>query len=354
MIAAVSTAMAIMALGGSMDPGPDARDLGSRQLAGQRIVTAFPGQSPPRELERMIGEGRVAGVILFADNFDSEAEAEKLANRLRGIRRPRGLRQPLLISIDQEGGMVKRLPGPPTMSAEAIGRAGPAEATRQGRNTGDYLDRIGVNLNFAPVLDLGISGGEIERTDRAFNSRAPAVARVAIPFAQAMQEQGVAASAKHFPGFGRAGANTDDSAQVIRAGRKRLRADDERPFRAFAKGAGSVVMLSNAVYPALDRRRPAGLSRPVASGELRREAGFGGVSITDSLDAAATTQIGPPEQLANMAARAGTDLLLFTSLDSATRAAKSLARGLRSGDLDRKRFRTSVERTLSLRASLRD
>ena len=113
-------------------------------------------------------------------------------------------------------------------------------------------------------------------------------------------------------------------------------------------------MLANAIYPALDPDRPAGLSRAVASHELRRVAGFGGVSITDSLlDAAAITAIGSPEQVARMGARAGTDLLLFTSLASAQRAGESMARELRGGRLDRGRFRISVGRVLELRDSLR-
>jgi len=112
-------------------------------------------------------------------------------------------------------------------------------------------------------------------------------------------------------------------------------------------------MLANAIYPALDPNRPAGLSRAVASHELRRVAGFGGVSITDSLDAAAISAVGSPEQVARMGARAGTDLLLFTSLASAQRAGTSMARELRSGGLDRGRFRASVVRVLKLRDSLR-
>ena len=203
----IATLAALLALAGSGPPAQAAGELpglGDRQLAGQRIVTGFQGESPPAPLVRMIGEGRVAGVILFSQNFDSESEARALIDRLRAVRRPRGLRQPLLVSVDQEGGLVKRLPGPPTESAAAMGAGTSEAAARQGQRTGNYLDGLGFNLNFAPVLDLAIPGGDIERTDRGFSGAAAGVIRTALPFARAMGRQGVAATAKHFPGFGRA------------------------------------------------------------------------------------------------------------------------------------------------------
>lgn len=354
MIALFAAALAILAPGGQAQSPEQVPKMSDRQLAGQRIVTSFPGQSPPPALRRMIRDGRVAGVILFAFNFDSEAEARALITDLRDIPRPKKLRQPLLISIDQEGGLVKRLPGPPTMSAETMGANGPRTAGRQGRKTGAYLKDLGINLNLAPVLDLGIPGGEIERANRAFAPHPGGVIEAELAFADRMQAKGVAAAAKHFPGFGRARANTDDTRQVIETSRARLRKHDERPFRAFSREGGSVVMLSNAIYPALDPGTPAGLSRRIASRELRRVAGFDGVSITDSLNAAAISNEGSPAEVARRGARAGVDLLLFTGFGAAREASSSLARGLRGGELDRDRFRKSVGRALSLRADLRD
>jgi beta-N-acetylhexosaminidase len=353
-IAALVAAVAIAGSGVAAAQAPEpAGELGDRQLAGQRIVTGFEGESPPSELSKMIREGRVSGVILFADNFDTEAEAKRLVDSLRGIRRPEGLRKPLLIAVDQEGGLVKRLPGRPAASAASMGAAGSVASFEQGRSTGNYLDGLGINLNLAPVLDLGIPGGEIARTNRAFAKSPRGVIRTGVEFAKGLREGGVASAAKHFPGFGRATLNTDETSQRISAGAKRLRSEDERPFAAYAEEDGDMVMLANAVYPALDERKPAGLSREIASRELRREAGFDGVSITDSLDAAAITAIGSPAKVGELGAKAGTDVLLFTSLDSAAQAQKALARDLRAGRLKRERFEKSVGRILDLRESLR-
>lgn len=316
--------------------GPDTTGLSAEQLAGQRFVTGFEGGSVPRWLERRIERGRLAGVVLFADNFDTVAEAKRLVDELRSIRRPAGLRQPLLVMVDQEGGMVKRLPGPPTMSAEQMGEAGAGVARRQGEKTGRMLREIGINVDLAPVLDIGFGGGEIADTHRAFGSRAALVTRAGNAFASGLRSKGIAATAKHFPGFGRARLNTDDARQTIDASAKRLRRSDERPFRAFAGRGGELVMLSLATYPALDRRLPAGLSKPIATGELRRRAGFDGVSITDSLDAAAAHAVGGTGKVARLAAKAGTDLLLYASGDSAQAGAKELSADLRRGRLGRR------------------
>lgn len=353
----IATLAALLALAGtgtsaSQGEGP-VRELDDRQLAGLRIVTGFEGESPPSSLVRMIRKGRVSGVILFSDNFDTESEAKTLIASLRDIRRPEGLRQSLLVAIDQEGGQVKRLPGPPAVSAASMGSAGRRESSKQGRRTGAYLDRLGFNLDLAPVLDLAIPGGEIRRTDRGFARSPSRVIRTGLAFAKGMRKHGVASAAKHFPGFGRARLNTDDESQKVRVSAKRLRDDDERPFVAYARQVGDVVMLANAVYPALDKRKPAGLSRTIAAHELRRRAGFEGVSITDSLDAAAITDIGSPGKVAEKGAKAGTDVLLFSKLSSAAEAGEALARDLRAGRLNRRGFHSSVRRILDLRASLR-
>lgn len=353
----IATLAALLALAGIGTPASQGEDpvsnLGDRQLAGLRIVTGFEGESPPSSLVRMIQEGRVSGVILFSDNFDTESEAKKLIASLNDIRRPEGLRQPLLIAIDQEGGQVKRLPGPPSISAASMGSAGRRESSSQGRRTGAYLHRLGVNLNLAPVLDLAVPGGEIQRTDRGFARSPSRVIRTGLAFARGMRKGGVASAAKHFPGFGRARLNTDDESQKVRTSAKRLRRDGERPFVAYARQVGDVVMLANAIYPALDENKPAGLSRPIASRELRRRAGFEGVSITDSLDAVAITEIGSPGKVAEMGAKAGTDVLLFSNLSSGAEASDALARDLRAGRLNRPGFHSSVRRILDLRASLR-
>jgi beta-N-acetylhexosaminidase len=328
-------------------------DLSPAQVVGQRIVVGFDGGRPSNALEDRIRRGRVAGVILFGDNIGGRGAAERLIDRLQSIDRPRGLRNPLLIMLDQEGGLVKRLPGPPRHSAEEMGRSGRGSCRREGAATGRSLERVGVNVNLAPVLDVARRGSAIEEERRSFGRDPRSVSRCANAFAAAMERRGVAATAKHFPGLGAAEANTDTAVQEIELSRRKLRRVDERPYRRFI-GAGaraSLVMMSSAIYPSFSGR-PAAFSRELATRELRRRLGFAGVSITDALDTVSAQAFGGPERVAREAAAAGSDLLLFTDLSDAGKASDSLRKALRKEKIDQHRFLASVERVLDLRAEL--
>jgi beta-N-acetylhexosaminidase len=351
-IAAVTTALSALALAGA--PPPQAADsLGDAQLIGQRLIAGFDGEAPPASLTKRIRAGRLAGVILFADNFDGRAEARRLIGRLQSIPRPAGLRSPLLIMADQEGGLVKRLPGPPTLSAEQMGEAGPPTCRKQGTATGSMLRRTGVTVDLAPVLDVARSGGAIDREHRAFGDRPAEVTRCGGASAAALARSGVSPTAKHFPGLGAARVNTDDAVQRIGISRRRLRHFDERPYGGFV-GSGAarrLVMVSSAVYTAFSDR-PAAMTPALATRELRGRLGFDGVSITDALETASTAAFGGPVRAARDAAAAGTDLLLFADVATAAEVAHALRADLRdAGPAGRERFRASARRVLELRRS---
>jgi len=344
------------ALGDSPKPEPEAEvkvasTLSAPRLAGERIVTGFRGTSVSAALARAVGEGRVAGVVLFAANFPSRAAGRRLIARLQAIRRPPSLRDPLLIMVDQEGGLVKRVDGAPTVSAEEMGRRGPAFSREQGRRTATNLRELGFNVDLAPVLDVARPGGTIAAAERGFGTTAARVAATAIPFAAGLQSGGVAATGKHFPGLGAAPANTDFAVQRLGLSKQTLRQVDEAPYGAFVAAGGDMVMLSTAIYPALSPL-PAAFSRRIASGELRRRLGFEGVSITDALETVAVRAFGSPAEAGVAAAGAGVDLLLFTDLAAAERARRALVARLRAGSLDRAEFEASAQRVLDLRHEL--
>jgi beta-N-acetylhexosaminidase len=341
-----------VALGDGSPTEPSAVSMLSlKQLAGERLVVGYPGAEPPAAVRAMVREGRVAGVILFAENFPSREAGRRAIATLQAIRRPAGLRDPLLVMVDQEGGLVKRIDGAPTSSAAQMGARGARFASAQGARTAVNLRDVGVNVDLAPVLDVARPGSDTEATERGFGSSAAAVSRTAIPFAAALQAGGVAATAKHFPGLGSARQNTDFAVQRVGLPKEVLRAVDEAPYRGFVDLGGGMVMIASAIYPALSSK-PAAFSRSIATGELRERLGFEGVSITDALGSVAVADFGGPAKAGVAATRAGTDLLLFTDYRSGARAGEALLRGLRSGALERAGFEASAGRVLRLRHTL--
>jgi beta-N-acetylhexosaminidase len=209
---------------------------------------------------------------------------------------------------------------------------------------------MGVNVDLAPVLDLGRPGRAIEQEGRTFARTPRAVSDIGGRFARGLAAGGVAATAKHFPGLGAARINTDNAVQKIRLPSATLRGADEVPFASFSQAGGAMVMLSTAIYPAFSGK-PAALSRAIANGELRDRLGFQGVSISDSLGSVSARAVGGPAKTALAAARAGTDLALFTAIGDAARAQRALARGLGDGSLDRAEFEASANRVLTLRST---
>jgi beta-N-acetylhexosaminidase len=356
--ALAALAVVAFACGASLGDGPErpgpsaAETLPLKQLAGERIVVGLSGTAISPRLRAAIREGRVAGVVLFAENLPSRAVGRQLIARLQAIRRPRKLRDPLLMMTDQEGGLVKRVSGAPTASAKEMGARGPAFSARQGRRTAANLRDLGINVDLAPVLDVARPAGVIAETDRGFGSTAARVSATAIPFAKALQDGGVAAAGKHFPGFGAARENTDFAVERVDLSKRELRAVDEKPYLAFEAAGGAMVMLGTAIYPAFSGE-PAAFTRAIATGELRHRLGFVGVTITDALETPAVEHFGNTAKVALAGARAGADLLLFARQGPAEGARRALARKLRAGALDRREFEQAAQRVLDLRAELR-
>ncbi len=309
---------------------PPARALTLDQLAGQRIVYAYAGLQPPASLMTAIRRGQAGGVIFFASNIASQAQIRSVITRLQRAAVASPLHAPLLLMTDQEGGEVRRLPGAPALSEKQIGQSssGPALATAAGTGAGRTLDGVGMNVNLAPVLDVYRQPGNfIDEFQRSYSSHSGRVARLGASFIKAQQRVGVAATVKHFPGLGAAARsqNTDLRPVTLRVTASTLRAVDEAPYRAAVAAGVKLVMTSWAVYPALDPRRPAGLSARIIGGELRGRLHFHGVTITDGIDAGAVTRYGNLATRGVLAATAGADLILCAAV---TPAANSPAQGL--------------------------
>jgi beta-N-acetylhexosaminidase len=340
---------------GALDPAgvaatAAAPTLTVRQAVGQHMIFAYDGLRPPPALRRRIARGEAAGVILFTRNVRSAGQVRSAMRSLQAIARPRGLRAPLIVMVDQEGGPVRRIPGAPARAAASVTSAD--QARSDGRAAARTLRGAGANMDLAPVADVGRPGAALQRERRTYGRTAADVARRAGAFARGLREGRVRATAKHFPGFGAATVNTDNAAQRIGTPLATLRSVDEAPFARLIASAVDAVMVSTAVYPALDER-PAALSRAWVDGELRERMGFRGVSITDDLGTPAVAAFGTNRRRAVLAVEAGIDLPLFSSSYAAgAQAAEGLLAAARDGRLDAGALRAGARRVLALRARI--
>ncbi len=354
LVAAMAAAAAVTLPGGDdpqrARPAQQAPALTLGQAVGQHVVFAYDGLTPPRDLRRRIARGEAAGVILFARNVRSAGQVRAVMRSLQAIRRPAGLRAPLLVMADQEGGPVRRIPGSPVRAAADVRTE--ASARESGRAGARTLRGAGVNLDLAPVADVARPGAALERERRTYGRDAATVAQLATAFAGGLRQGGVLAAAKHYPGFGAATVNTDDAPARITAPLATLRAVDARPFASLIDAGVAAVMLSTAVYPALDER-PAAFSSKWIRGELRGRLGFKGITVSDDLATPAVASFGSIGRRALLAYRAGVDLPLFvTSYRAGTQAAAALLDAARARKLDAGALRASARRVLALRARI--
>lgn len=331
------------------------------QLVGQLVIYSYPGLTPPDALLRLLRAGRVGGIIFFGENITSTTQIAGVVAQLRRAHARSGVREPLLLMTDQEGGVVRRLKDQePYLTAKQIGQQPDpkAAATAAGIGAAAGLKAAGMNLNLAPVVDVYREEGNFDdQFGRSFSSDPAVAGDLGMRFAVAQQAAGVAATAKHFPGLGAApaGANTDLTAVTLSQPRKELRAVDEAAFVPSIRAGIDLVMASWAIYPALDAERPAGLSRRVIKNELRGRLGFRGVTITDALEAGSLDAYGSDAQVGVLAARAGMDVLLCSSRDVAQgeEVAAALKDALLHRRLDAPAFLASLLRVRRLRSRLR-
>jgi beta-N-acetylhexosaminidase len=336
-----------------------AKSLTPAQLAGQRVIFSYHGLTVPPSLLQQIRAGQAAGVIFFGGNISSETQLARVIRQLRQAQQQSPVAAPLLLMTDQEGGEVRRLPGAPVRSEKQIGGSSDpaAEAATAGTGAGRNLAGVGMNVNLAPVLDVfSRAGNFIDEYGRSYSSNAATVSGCGRAFITAQQKTGVAATAKHFPGLGPAttSQNTDTGPVTLDVSLASLRDRDEAPYRAAIAAGVKLIMASWAIYPALDRSHPAGLSTAVIQGELRGRLGFKGVTITDAIEAKALTRFGSYGQRAVLAAQAGMDLLLCSAQDPAEGASvvSALAKALESSKLSPATFSSAVQRVTSLRHGL--
>jgi beta-N-acetylhexosaminidase len=318
-------------------------------LTGQLLVVGFSGTTVPAGLARALAAGERAGVVLFKRNVP--ADPLEVLSLTRAVAGACPAELPPLVAVDQEGGRVARL-GPPLMKLPpmaTLGRIGDVDlARRAARAQAKELAALGFTTSFAPVLDVNVNPANPVIGDRAFGGDAAEVARMGVAFARGLQEGGLLACGKHFPGHGDTSKDSHLELPVVDAARERLDAVELAPFRAAAAAGVDMLMTAHVVYRALDDARPATLSPAVSTALARETIGFRGVLVSDDLEMKALSQ--EIEHTSVAAVEAGCDLLLVCSdEEKAERAHRALIHRVQRDAAFRARCEVAVERSRAMR-----
>ena len=323
---------------------------------GQLFMTGIPEARLDEDTRRLIREFNIGGIILFSRNIEDPVQLADLCNDIQNTA-IRYHNDPMFIAIDQEGGRVARLKEPFTIfpGNEAIGLdSNPIKRAREfGSIIAKEMRMVGLNMNLAPVVDVRRGDTEKHLMGRTFSEDYKKVAILGATVVRALQEKGIMAVAKHFPGLGRADIDPHFNLPRIDLDIKEIHDINIPPFRSAIQEKVSGIMTSHAVYPSLDREYPATLSSNILDSLLRKEIGFKGLILTDDLEMGAISNKWGVAEGALASFKAGADILLICEdqgkvLESIDMIRDSILRN----KISKKRLNESITRIKKARSKL--
>jgi beta-N-acetylhexosaminidase len=339
--------------------------LSTAQQIGQLLMLAVYANSDTPALNQALANYHLGSAIVFTNYNGGPLEPTTLSGLQQLVA---GLKQhaqsPLLLAVDEEGGEVDRLApyygGTP--SAQALAATGdPQQAFAQAQTDAQRMQSIGLNVDFAPVVDV-YQGGGVDQS-RTFGTSASTVTTYAGAFLEGLQQQGVAGTLKHWPGLGAATGNPDFALPTINSSQAQMNAVDFAPYHALLSHQPGMIMATTVLVPAYDAHNPAMLSPTLISGVLRGQLGYQGVVVTDALDGQGLItymqQQGYPNVAQGLgeasvrAVLAGDDLVECPiEADRLSGVVTAMTQAVASGRITSSRLRASVHRVLRLKVQL--
>jgi len=315
---------------------------------GQMLVVGFHGHEPPQHIIEWLREGRVGGVILFARNIDTPEQVAELTGNLHNA-----AGRPILVAIDQEGGVVARLREGFTESpgAMALGAADDPRLTEEVSTVlAAEMRALGINWNLAPAIDLTHNIHNPSVGVRSLGSDPLHVKRHALAQIRGFQGADVAATAKHFPGKANTPVDPHVMLPVIEGPLEDMWGTDLVPFRAVCDAGVASVMITHVQFKALEPVYPSTLSPAIIQGLLRRDIGYRGLVTTDCMEMKAVTDAYGPGESAVLAAKAGINVVLFSHTREHQEAAyDALLDAARNGRLPMEQIDYSIDRIIEMK-----
>ncbi|MBC8078800.1 MAG: beta-N-acetylhexosaminidase [Gorillibacterium sp.] len=322
-----------------------------KEKIGQLVLVGMEGTIAGEDDRNLIQSRKVGGIIFFKPNLINKGQTVKLINDLKQLNLNNPI--PLWLSVDEEGGRVTRLPAEfaklPT--SQSIGLVNNLSYSRQvGSLIGQELHSVGMNMDFAPVMDVNSNPNNPVIGDRSFGDQPDIVSRLGIQTMKGLQSENVASVIKHFPGHGDTSVDSHIGLPVVQHDLDRLRSLELIPYaRAIEQGADA-IMVAHILLPKLDDNHPASFSKPIITGLLREELGFDGVVMTDDMTMGAVAEHYNLGDAAVHSILAGADIVLVCHDYAKENAVLSaLTKAVSDGRITEKRLNESVMRILLLK-----
>ncbi|MEK4077989.1 beta-N-acetylhexosaminidase [Paenibacillus sp. FSL M7-0656] len=327
-------------------------DLTLEQKVGQLLMCGFHSQHADEQITRLIRDYHVGGVIYFRRNVESVDQLTRLSAELQEMAAEAGA-LPLMISVDQEGGMVARIDQEGMTQVPgnmALGATGNAEYTLEcAQILGRELKNIGIDMNLAPVVDVNNNPLNPVIGVRSYGEHAESVAAHGVAAITGYQSQGIAATAKHFPGHGDTAVDSHLGMVTVPHDRNRLEQMELLPFRKAIEAGVDAIMTAHVMFPSIEPEPiPATLSHKVLTGLLREEMGFEGIIITDCLEMHAISKPYGVAEAAVRAVEAGADLILVShTLQDQVATLEAIVEAVQTGRISEEVIHQAVERIMT-------
>ncbi|CAM3431058.1 beta-N-acetylhexosaminidase [Marinicrinis lubricantis] len=319
---------------------------------GQMVLIGKEGTSINDTDIEMMDQYKVGGFIFYQDNIETLTQTVSLMDQLKAHHSDND--PPLLLSVDQEGGMVSRMPSE-LKALPGNGEVGPLNnpelSFEMGRMLAKQLQLAGMNMNFAPVMDVNSNLNNPIIGERSFSSDPMVVSKLGIETMKGMQQEGTISVIKHFPGHGDTSVDSHLELPRLDKTKEQLEQTELVPFQEAVKANADVIMMAHILVPALDQQRPSSLSSKIVRGLLRDELEYDHVVMTDDLTMKGITNHYSIEDAAVLAVQADVDLLLIAhDADLAKQVLRRLKSEVEQGTIPMDEINDSVYRILDLKS----
>lgn len=320
---------------------------------GQLMIMGIQGTSLTEDEKKFIISNNISGVILMGRNCESPKQVHELCHNIQSLRFKMPDKAPLFIGIDMEGGRVQRLKAPFTIwpPAKKLGELDNSTLSfNMSYKMGLELKSVGINLNFAPCVDIFSNPQNQVIGDRALGSEPESVGKLASALVRGFIKSEVISCVKHFPGHGNTLLDSHEDLPKENADLKRLEEFEMVPFKRSFKARAEMCMTSHILFPNIDPKYPATLSELFIKKILKEQCRFRGLVITDDLDMKALTKIYSTEQIPVLALKAGCDLLLYCNEPlSPPKALEAIIEATAQGILDVKQLEQTANKILAFK-----